>query len=262
MGWCGLLVGVLAGASSVSAQTAAPDDPLEYGIFGLESVTVGRKGRVLGAVGVNDGTAKLARRAHVEGVVAADIIRLGRGAQVGGLTCTLVVGGDGICEPHSGTLVPQSALAVVQVTAGLSDIVVPPHSRRVPLRADSYRRIRVGRGSTLQLEGGEYDIRSMELASRATISCVAPCRLSIARQLRLGRRATITGADGADPTIVRIDVQGERTRTGIRLGAGARVTGTLYAPTADARIGRRAQLSGPVVARTVRTGSRIRVERP
>jgi hypothetical protein len=255
-------VGLLAGAPSVWAQAAPPADPLEYGIFGLETVTLGRGGRVVGALGVNDGTAKLARGAQVDGVVAADIVRLGKRASVGALTCTLVIGGNGVCDLHSGPLVPQSTLAVVQVMPGLSDVVVPPRSRRVPLPANSYRRIRVGRGSTLLLEGGEYQIESIKLAARSLLSCMSTCRLAVAHRLRLGRSAVISGGDGNDPDLVRVDVQGERRRSSIRIGARARITGTLYAPTADARIGGRARLSGPVVARSVRTGAGIRVERP
>jgi hypothetical protein len=259
-----VLAAALAGAAPITAwaQTAAPEQPLDYGLFALELLQLGRGAKVQGSVGVNDGEARIGRGSSIAGVIAADVVRLGRRVETEGLTCTLVVGGKGVCVPLTGPLVPQSTLAIVQAGPGAGDIVVPQHARRVALSARSYRRVRIGRGSSLTLAGGEYDFQSLALATRATLACAAPCVIRVARKVVLGRRAAIESPDAADPTLLRIDVQGKHARTALRVGSRARIAGTLYGPNADARFGRRVRTTGPVVVRSLRAGSRIRVERP
>jgi hypothetical protein len=244
------------------AQVTAPEHPLDYGLFALERLQVGPRSRIDGAVGVNDGEARIGRRTTVAGVVAADVIRLGRRVKTEGVTCTLVVGGKEPCVPLIGQLVPQTALEVVQVVAGPGDVIVPRHARRVALAAGSYRRVRVGRGSSLTLAGGDYDFQSLDVRARGTLACAAACRVRVTQKVVLGRRARIESADATDPALVRIDVEGRRTRTALRIGSRARVAATLYGPTVAARVGRRVRVAGSVVARTLRTGARTRVTRP
>lgn len=244
------------------AQDIAPEHPLEYGLFALERLEVGRGAQVDGALGVNDGEARIGRGSSVAGVVAADVIRLGRRVKTGGITCTLVVGGKDACVPLEGPLVPQSALEVVQVDAGVGDVIVPRHGRRIALAPGSYRRVRVGRGSSLTLAGGEYDFESLAIATRGTLACAEPCRIRVNRKVVVGRRAAIESPDAALPAAVRIDVEGRRSHRGIRVGARAKVAGTLYGPTTDARLGRRVRVTGTVVAGSLRAGSQLRAERP
>jgi hypothetical protein len=259
--WSVVAAGLLALASIGRTQMDVPDDPLAYGVFALESLRLGRGSDVAGAVGVNEGEARLGRGTKVEGVVAAEVVALGRRASAGELVCTLVVGGKATCIPLVGPVVPQAALELVRVEAGPSDVVVPRRGRRVALPAGAYRRVRIGRGSSLSLAGGEYQLRSLVLARGAALVCTTSCRVRIMRKVVVGRRGTIAPV-GEEPALLRLDVQGKRVRTAIRLGSRARFTGTLYGPGAGARLGRRVRVTGSLVARSVRTGARARIERP
>lgn len=244
------------------SQVVAPEHPLEYAIFALDRLAVGSRARITGDLGVNDGEARIGRRSVVAGIVAADVIRLGRRARTEGVTCTLVVGGTEICVPLAGPLVPHSALEVVRVAPGIVDVVVPRRARRVALAPGSYRDARIGRGSSLTLSGGEYDFRTLKLARSATLDCAEACRIRVTRKVQLGPRAALGNPDAADPTLLRIDIEGKRTRTALRIGSRATVTGTLYGPTTDARVGRRVRVTGSIVAGALRAGSRLHVERP
>lgn len=254
----------LAGLAPTAGRTQgiAPEHPLDYGLFALDQLRIGRGAKVTGSVGVNDGEARIGRGSAIDGVVAADVIRLGRRVRAQGIACTLVVGGKDACVPLAGPLVPQSALELVRVDPGVGDVVVPRRSRRVALSPGAYRRVRIGRGSSLTLAGGEYEIASLAIGSRATLACAAPCRIRVDRKVVVGRRGAIESPDPADPAALRIDVEGRRTRTALRIGSRATVAGTLYGATADARLGRRVRVTGTVVAGSLRAGSRLRVERP
>jgi len=257
-----VVVGMWGAGAAVHAELVTPSDPLGYAVFALEELRVGRRAQIGGAVGVNDGEAKLGTRTVVDGVVAADVIRVGRRVRTEGITCTLVVGGKDVCVPLLGPVVPQSALEVVQVDAGIGDVIVPRRARRVALAEGAYRRIRVGKGSTLTLSGGEYDVRSLTLARKATIVCDAPCRVRVSRKMVVGRGATVQGPDPLDPNLLRFDIEGRRSRTGLRIGSKATIGGILYGPTVDVRLGRRVRVTGSLVAGTLRAGSRLRADRP
>ena len=267
---CGLvmvMVAALLGAHRAESQpaTAPPSDPFEYVVFGLEQVTIGPRGQADGPIGVNDGAVRLRQGTTVTSTVAADTIRLARRTTAEALFCTIVVSrSDRSCTVFDVPLVPASALGVVQVSTGPGDVTVPRRGSRVPLPPGEYRRIRVGAGSTLTLEGGDYTAESIRLARGATLACVAACRIAVRRELHLGRAARIGPAAGSEPTgvSVRIAVQGENARIALRMGPGVTVTGTLYAPTAHARAGSHLRLDGQVIARTVRIGGRARLALP
>jgi len=256
-----MLVSVLASApGAVRAQLAPPGDPLAYVVFGLEVVSLGARATVGGALGANDGEVRVRRRTRVDGVVAADTIRLGRAATVDAVFCTLVIGGrtDG-CLALAGPPVPATALGVVQATPGPGDVSVPRRAQRVPLPAGVYRRLRVGRGSVLTLAGGDYAVESIRLGRDAALRCAAPCRVGVRRALRLGTRAGIEAAEGVAAAGVRLDVQGDAVATGVRAGARARVQGIVYAPTSRLRFGRGLLLEGHLVGRRVEIGARARL---
>jgi hypothetical protein len=256
-----MLATVVAGAPERSvAQSEPPADPFEYVVFGLETVSLGARSNVGGPLGANDGEVRVRRRSTIDGVVAADTIRLGRRTRAETVFCTLVIGGgtDG-CLPLDTPLVPATALGVVQATPGPGDVDVPRRGQRAPLPEGIYRRLRVGRGSTLTLAGGTYAAESITLGRGASLRCAAPCRVGVRQGVRLGAKASIGPSDGAAASDVRLDVQGEAVKIGVRGGARASVLGTLYAPTSRMRFGRKLNLEGHLVGRSVQIGARARL---
>jgi len=262
---CGVVVVILATALAGApgrgaAQSEPPADPFEYVVFGLETVSLGARSKIGGPLGANDGEVRVRRRSTIDGIIAADTIRLARRTRVETVYCTLVIGGgtDG-CLPFDAPLVPATALGVVQATPGPGDVDVPRRGQRAPLPAGAYRRLRVDRGSVLTLAGGTYTAESITLGRGAALRCAAACRVGVRRTVRLGAKASVGPSDGAAASDVRLDVQGEAVKLGVRGGAGASVLGTLYAPTSRMRFGRKLNLEGHLVARNVQIAARARL---
>jgi hypothetical protein len=176
------------------------------------------------------------------------------------MLCSLVIGGgpDG-CLPLSAPLVPAATLGVVQATPGPGDIDVPRRGQRAPLPPGEYRRIKIGRGSMLTLAGGSYAAESITLARGASLRCAALCRVRVRKALRLGAKSSVVPSDGATPDDIRIDVQGESTKTSVRGGANVTVQGIIYAPTSRIRFGRKLGLNGHLVGRSVQVGTKARL---
>ncbi|HWP65563.1 MAG TPA: hypothetical protein VNO26_06610 [Candidatus Limnocylindria bacterium] len=251
---------MVAVAGGARAQEAPPDEPLAYAVFAGASADLGKHVRVYGSVGSND-SIRIGPKNRIEGLVAAPTIDFGRRSKTGPLFCLLVVGGSQPCLPVSAPVVSPGSLGVGLVLPGTEDVEVPRRAHRAPLEAGSYRDLRLGRGSTLVLTGGDYLFDRVALASRAALRCAAPCRIAVRRTLRIGRRATVERLAGVVDTELRFDVSGLRSRTGVRLGARATVAGVLWAPTTTVRLGRRAEVTGSVQGAEVRIGSRARIGR-
>jgi hypothetical protein len=242
------------------AQATPPADPFDYVVFGLEAVSIGARAKVSGPLGANDGEVRVRRRSKIDALIAADTIRLARRTRAEVVFCSLVIGGgtDG-CLAFDAPLVPTTALGVVQATPGPGDVTVPRRGQRAPIAAGDYRRLRVGRGSVLTLAGGTYAAESITLDRGASLRCAAPCRVGVRQALRLGSKATIGPSDGATASDIRIDVQGASVKRGVRSGGGVQVQGTIYAPTAAMRFGRKLRLEGHLVGQSVQIGSRARL---
>jgi hypothetical protein len=256
-----VLAAAMAGASGMArAQSVPPANPFDYVVFGLETVTIGTRAKVSGPLGANDGEVRIRRRSNVDGLIAADTIRLARRTQAGVMFCSLVIGGgpDG-CLPLSAPLVPAATLGVVQATPGPGDIDVPRRGQRAPLPPGEYRRIKIGRGSMLTLAGGSYAAESITLARGASLRCAALCRVRVRKALRLGAKSSVVPSDGATPDDIRIDVQGESVKVSVRGGAKATVQGIIYAPTSRIRFGRKLGLNGHLVGRSVQVGTKARL---
>src|SRR5262245_10761790 len=237
----GLLL-ALQGAAAAQAQPALPG----YAVLGLDEVRLARGARVQpGAVGSTAGSVRLAPAVAVPGSVVADSVRGARSTRVGRLFCRLVsggpfgpgtvggptVGGSPIpgCRALTTPVVDPALLAPVAVSAGASDLRVPARTGSAPIGPGAYAQVSVGKGSLLQLAGGDYQFRSIQLARAARLVCLEACRIGVAETVRMGPRAQLGAVQGLRPALVRLDVGGS---VGVAFFASPRAIGaaTILAP--------------------------------
>jgi len=269
----GLLFG-LRGEAAAQAQPVLSN----YGVLGIESVRVGAGARVQpGAVGATVGSVRLAAGAAVPGSVVADFVRVSRGTRVGQLFCRIVAGGrfgsgtvggptvGGAPIPGCRTLttpvVDPALLAPVPVAAGDGDLDIPALTGSAPIPPGAFGAVSVGRGSLLQLAGGDYQVRSIRLARTARLVCLEECRIGVAETVRVGARGQLGAAGGLAPIRVRVDVAGfDVDGVAFRTGARSVVAGTIFAPSGHVVLGPRGDYRGAFVGRsvTVRPRSRVR----
>ena len=86
MKWRTLAAAALLAGAPAGAQPTMPPGLPGYAVLGVEAVSIRPDTRVLsGAVGAIGGTVTLGAEVRVAGVVAAPIVRVGRGTRVGRL---------------------------------------------------------------------------------------------------------------------------------------------------------------------------------
>jgi hypothetical protein len=268
---------VLVGLCGHAVAQSQPD-LREYAVLGLDSVRVGPGARVQpGAVGASAGSVRLAAGAAVPGSVVADSVRVSRGTRVGRLFCRIVaggrfgsgtvggptVGGPPIpgCRTLTTPVVDPALLAPIPVTSGDSDLVIPVRTGSAPIPPGAFGSVSVGRGSLLQLAGGDYQVRSIRLARTARLVCLEECRIGVAESVRLAARAQLGAAQGLAPARVRVDVAGvDADGVAFRAGAKAIVAATVFAPGGHVVLGPRGDYRGAYVGGsvTVRPHSRVR----
>jgi hypothetical protein len=249
--------GMIAGTGGATQEHA----PGAYAVLGLEDASLGARVRVsAGDVGANRGTVTLGARARVAGAVAADTIRLRRGAHAGDLFCRLLEGAFAVpCATLGVPVVDVTTLSLVQVVAGASEVRVPARATTAPLEAGAYGAVRVGPHGRLLLAGGGYALRSIAIAPRGRLLCATPCRLAVRERVVLGTRARLGVATGLDARALRVDVEGGGPGAAVVTRAGVTVTGTLYAPGDDVVLGAAGRYEGAFVGRRVTVGPRARV---
>src|SRR5262245_32082366 len=196
-------------ATGAHAQgTAAPPDPPAYAVLGLEGVTIRPESRVVsGAVGALGGAIRLRRQVRVT-EVAGPTIRLAAQVRTGTVFCHLVNGPPTLpaCNAFTDPLIDPARLASVPVVPGTNDFRIPPHTGTAPLPPGSFRDVRVGKGSVLQLDGGSYMMRSLRIAPQGRVVCAADCRIGVLGSVRLGRDAALGASTAARAGTARVDI--------------------------------------------------------
>jgi hypothetical protein len=185
-------------------------------------------------------------------VLGVESVRVGPGTRVqpGAVGAT-----TGSVRLAAGAAVP----VPLAVTAGDADLGIPPRTGGAPVLPGAFGAVSVGRGSLLQLAGGDYQMRSIRLARGAQLVCLAECRIGVAEGVRLGPRARLGAADGLPPARVRVDV-GAVDGVAFRTGSRAAVAATIFAPGGAVLLGADGDYRGAYVGRsvTVRARSRVR----
>jgi hypothetical protein len=236
------------------AQVINPPALGEYAVLGVDDVTVRRDARVLsGAVGCVNGVVRLGRGARVANAVAAPMIRLKSKTRTGRLFCHLVNGPPVLpsCNAFVDPLVDPVLLAPVPVVPGADDLRIPAHTGTAPIPAGSFRDVRVGAGSVLQLAGGDYIARSLRIGRGARITCAAACRIAVDAPVRLRAGAGLGATSAQEAGLARVDIAGSAPVPVFLAGPRANVSATIFAPAGDIVLGRLGAYRGAFVGRTV-----------
>jgi hypothetical protein len=238
----------------VHAQVPAPPALADYAVLGVDGVTIRHDSRVLsGAVGAVNGMVRLGRGARVSNAVAGPMVRLRSKTRTGRLFCHLVSGPPVLpsCNAFTDPLVDPALLAPVPVVPGTEDLFIAAHTGTAPIPPGSFRDVRVGAGSVLQLAGGTYTARSLRIGRRARVTCAAACRISVLASIRLRSGATLGAASAQQAGSARVDITGGEPGPVFLAGPRANVSATIFAPAGDVALGRLGAYRGAFVGRTV-----------
>jgi|SRR5581483_5923326 len=243
-------------AAPAAAQTVTPPTLSDYAVLGLGDVMIRHGSRVVsGAVGAVNGTVRLGPKARVTNAVAGPSVRLTAGSRTGRLFCHFVSGPPTLplCNAFTDPLVDPMLLAPVPVVPGTSDLVLGPHTGSAPVPSGSFADVRVGRGSTLQLYGGAYAMRSLRIGPHARVVCANECRIGVLGPVRLQRSASLGAISPQRAGIARIDIA-ETGTAALFARSRANVAATIFAPAGDVVLGGLGAYRGVFVGRTVRIG--------
>jgi hypothetical protein len=257
------MVVCLGWATTVAAEP--PNDVLAYGVFAIQDVSIGSHARVQGDVGCLFGGLSLGQSTRVTGAAAAPSIRLRRHARAaGGFFCSSLDGGSATCGTLPNPLVTAPALVLVGPPSNV-DVNVDKHGKATtPLAAGAYGTLTAGTAAEVTLSGGPdpYQFEAIELGARARLVCLAACDVTVRGHVKLGQAARLGAAESiaAGDVIVRIAATGERTALDAK--SRAQIRGTIYAPSADVKLGAATKLAGALVGSTVSVGPRARLQGP
>lgn len=243
-------------------QPAAPPQLAEYAVFGQLGVTVGHESRVVsGAVGSLGRAVRLGRGVRVTNVVAAPAVRLGPDARTGRLFCHFVSGPPPLpsCTAFSDPLVDPARLPPVSVVPGTTDLRIAAHTGTAPVPAGSFRDVRVGSGSVLQLAGGAYAARSLRIGRSARVICAAGCRISVRGPVRVHSGGELGAAAAVQANGVRIDIAATGPRPAFHAARRANVSATIFAPAGDMVLAPLGAYRGAFIGRRVAVGAQTTV---
>jgi len=244
----------LAGPSR--AQTQLPPQLSEYVVLALDDATIRRETRVLsGAVGAVGGSVHVGRAARTN-LVAAPTVQLAAASRIGNVFCHLVSGPPTLpsCRAFTDPIVDPALLLPVSVVPGADDIRLPRHTGTAPVPAASFRDVRIGAGSVLQLSGGTYAMRSLRIGRNARLECVSDCRIGIVGPVRLRSGARLGAAAPSRANTVRIDIDPTAPAPAFIARARAIVSATIFAPAGDVILGALGTHRGAFIGRTVVVG--------
>jgi len=232
-----------------------------YAVLGLEDVSLQGRVRVSGGdVGANRGTVTLGAGSRVDGTVAADTIRVRRGARAGDFFCRLMEGSTAIpCGTLTLPVVDVATLSLVQVVPGAAEVRVPARAVTAPLDPGAYGAVKIGPRGRLLLAGGSYAVRSIAIAPKGRLLCAAPCRLAVQERVTLSPGARLGVVTPLDAHALRIDVEAGGHGAAVTTGAHSALTGTVYAPSGDVVLGGAGRYEGTFIGRSVKVGAGARI---
>jgi cytoskeletal protein CcmA (bactofilin family) len=250
--------GLLLGGAHGQAQQHAP---AAYAVLGLEDVALRARARISGGdVAANRGAVTLGAGVRVAGAVAADTIRIRRGARAGDLFCRLIEGTPDVpCGSLTVPIVDVATLSLVQVVPGAAEVRVPARAGTAPLEPGAYGAVEVGARGRLLLAGGSYAVRSITIAAKGRLLCASPCRLAVQERVVLASGARVGVAAPLDARALRIDVEASGHGAAVTTRARATISGTVYAPGGNVVLGGAGRYEGAFIGRTVRVGAGARI---
>jgi hypothetical protein len=218
-----------------------------------------------GDVGVNApaGVLTLMRRAQVAGAAAATTVRVGQKAGAEEIFCvglepTRSTGAA--CGPIVHPVLRAASFPVVQAHPGTERLRIEPGAFLGPLPPAAYGAVRVGDMARLELEGGEYDLRSLWVGYRSQLVCRQACTIRVGRYVTVRERALLGAAEPVDAGTVRIEIAGGRGSGGaFRAYRRATVNAVVYAPNDDVVLGMNGRYNGSFTGKDVLIYERAQV---
>lgn len=266
----GLLV---LGAVGVRAQTAPSNLAHDYAILAVRDVRLGGKVQVEGGgVGVNakSGTLTLAGRARVDGPVAADTIRLGKGARVedGSLFCTTLAPREVTSATCPSTPLELPLVDPLPCSAQASpgnEAVRLPRLGSQTLVAGAYGVVRVGGRARLSLAGGDYDFRSLWIGRKAEVVCEGPpCVIRVrenvvVREFACLAKSCPSTSSTADASAIRLEVAARGGVAAVRTYLRSDVQANVCAPNGGIVLGMSGRYMGAFIGDSVDVFPRARI---
>jgi hypothetical protein len=259
--WMGMVACVLGWVATAAAEP--PTDVLAYGVFAIQDVRIGSRARVQGDVGCMFGGLSLGQSTRVSGAAAAPLIRLRRHARAaGGVFCSSLDAGSATCETLPNPLVAPPALVFLGPSSSNNVSVDKRAKATTPLAAGAYGTLTLGAAAEVTLSGGTYQFESVDAGARARIVCLAACDLTVRAHVKLGQAARLGAAEGIAASAAMVRIAGTGARTAFDAKSRVQIRATIYAPSAEVKLGAAAKQTGALVGSTVSVGPRARVQGP
>jgi len=256
---------MVAWALGFAATGAAepPGDVLAYGVFAIQDARIGSRARVQGDAGCLLGELSLGQSARLTGAAAAPSVRLRRHARAaGGFFCSSIDGGNATCGTLPNPLVATPAIVPVGPPSNVDVSVDRGGKATTPLAAGVYGTLTAGTAAEVTLSGGAYQFEAIDVGARARLVCLAACDVTVRGQVRLGQAARLGAAESIAVSGVVFRIAGTDERTAFDARSRAQIRGTVYAPSADVKLGAATRHSGALVGNTVTVGPRARLQGP
>ncbi len=243
------------------------DDLSDYVVVARDAVYIGPLSSVAGSVAVLGPEARGAGTLELKNGVTVDVY--------GCLAAASVVLGPHVFVPGDvffgsikrspsaqvlGSLVSPPRLSLAFPTYPDFDVAKDsPHlavsaGNETTAEPGQYIDIRVGRGATLVLRGGTYDVGSVRIEADGEIACEAAatrCEIRVSEEVSLGPRASIghlRPSRGGRGVVIYV---GGQTPKGFRTEKDATVSASVFTPEGRITLGPNGRFTGAFIAREV-----------
>ena len=257
-----VVVGMLIVRAS-SVWAAPPSDVLAYAVFAIQSASIGSHGRIQGDAGCLFDRLAIGQSTRVTGLAAAPSIALRRGGRAsGGYFCGTIEGTSDACQALPNPLIDAPAVVLVG-PASNNDVSAAKRTKATtPLPAGAYGTLTAATAAELTLAGGMYQFESIDLGARAEVVCLAACTVIVRGKVTMGQASRLGAGAGVAATNVVVQIAAQGASRALDAKSRVQVHATIYAPSAEVKIGSAAKVTGALVGSTVSVGPRARLQGP
>jgi len=131
-----------------------------------------------------------------------------------------------------------------------------------PLDSGNYRNLNISDNTVVELNGGIYHFRDINLGNSAAIKCLEVCFIIVKSRLKIGSQSVITSTLN-DPNAIYVYINGTNGLTGgvgespkaVEFGLSSNVTANVYAPFGTLEVGSNSTFKGAGIGREISIGS-------
>lgn len=243
------------------ARAQAPTDVQAYAVFGLAEAKISSRANVQGDVGCLADVLELGQRSKITGAAVAPTVRLRSGARASdGYFCNTIEGSNAACMtmPSPFTIAPMSV-----TTPGNLDITAPKGTKTTgPLAPGAYGKLTVGNEAQATLAGGTYTFSTITVGRRAKLFCLAACDILVRGSVRVREKSQLGAGNGVAASSVQFQIASQGEKVALDTKKRTTISGSVYAPSGDIRLGSQSKLTGGLVGNAVTLGPRVHVTGP